>query len=50
MVNIRNQLTTLFCRGKLCSDCQINSSNFTFNFMLLSDQQVAQMCNFGRKD
>jgi len=49
MVGIRNPLTALLCRGKLSNDCEINSSNYVINSILLSEQQAALMCNVGRK-
>jgi len=45
-VNIRNPLTALLCFG---TPPKIASSNYTINSILLSEQQAAQMCNFGRK-
>jgi len=48
-VNIRNPLIALLGWDKLGSDCKINSSDYFINSILLSKQQVAQMCNFGRK-
>ena len=46
MVNIHNQLTALLGWDKLS---MLNFSNYTINSILLSEQQVAQMGNFGRK-
>jgi len=34
--------------GQLSNDCQIDSSNYTINYIWLSELQAAQMCNFGR--
>jgi len=45
-VNIHNQLTALLCFGTYP---RIDSSNYTINSIWLSEQQAAQMCNFGRK-
>jgi len=45
-VNIHNPLTTLFCFG---ATPKIDSFNHTINSIWLSEQQAAQMCNFGRK-
>ena len=49
MVDIRNPLTVPLGWDKLSSDCWINSSNYIINSIWLSEQQAAQMCNFGRK-
>jgi len=46
MVNIHNPLTTLLCFG---TPPKIGSSNYTINSIWLSEEQAAQMCNFGRK-
>jgi len=45
-VNIHNPLTALLCFG---TPSKVDSSNYTINFILLSEQQAAQMCNFGCK-
>ena len=47
-VIIDNSLTAvaLLCFG---TTPQIDSSNYTINSVWLSEQQAAQMCNFGRK-
>jgi len=45
-VNIQNPLTALLCFG---STSKIDSSNYTINSIVLSEQQAAQMCNFDRK-
>jgi len=45
-VNIHNPLTALVCFG---TPPKIDSSNCTINSMWLSEQQVLQMSNFGRK-
>jgi len=42
-------LTALLRWDKLNNDCKLNSSNYTINSILLSEQQAGQMCNFGRK-
>jgi len=49
MVKIHNPLTALLCWDKLSIDRKINSSNYTIHSILLSEQQAAQTCNFGRK-
>jgi len=49
MVNIHIPLTALHGWDKRSSDCWINSSNYTINSIWLSEQQAAQMCNFGGK-
>jgi len=43
-VNIHNPLTTLFGFG---TPPKIGSSNYTINSIWLSEQEAAQMCNFG---
>ena len=45
-VNIHNPLTPPLCFG---TTSKIDSSNYTINSIWLSEQQAAQMCNFGRK-
>jgi len=45
-VNIYNPLTALLCFG---ITPKIDSSNYVINSIWLSEQQAAQMCNFGRK-
>jgi len=45
-VNIYNPLIALLCFGTLP---RIDSSNYTIKSIWLSEQQAAQMCNFGRK-
>jgi len=45
-VNIHNPLTALLCFGTTPT---IDSSNYTINSIWLSEQQAAQMCNFGHK-
>jgi len=45
-VNIHNPLTALLC---FRTTPEIDSSNYTINSILLSEQQAVQMCNFGRK-
>jgi len=45
-VNIHNPLTALLCFG---ITPKIDSSYCTINYIWLSEQQAAQMCNFGRK-
>jgi len=45
-VNIHNSLTALLCFGTIL---KIDSSNYAINSIWLSEQQAAQMCNFGRK-
>jgi len=47
MVNIHNLLAALLGWDKLSSDCWLYSS--TISSIWLSEQQAAQMCNFGRK-
>jgi len=44
-VNIHNPLTTLLCFG---TPPKIGSSNYTINSIWLSEEQAAQMHNFGR--
>jgi len=45
-VSIHNPLTALLCFG---TTPKIDSSNYTINSIWLSEQQAAQMCNFGCK-
>jgi len=45
-VNIHNPLTALLYFG---TTPKTDSSNYTINSIWLSEQQAAQMCNFGRK-
>jgi len=45
-VNISNPLTALLCFE---ATPKIDSSHYTINSVWLSEQQAAQMCNFGRK-
>jgi len=45
-VNIHDPLTTLLCFG---TPPKIDSSNYTISSIWLSEQQAAQMSNFGRK-
>jgi len=45
-VNIHNPLTTLLFFGTIS---KIDSFNYAINSSWLSEQQAAQMCNFGRK-
>jgi len=45
-VNIHNPLPALLC---FVTTPKIDSSNYTINPIWLSEQQAAQMCNFGRK-
>jgi len=45
-VNIHDPLTALLCFGTIP---EIDSYNYTINSIWLSEQQAAQMCNFGRK-
>jgi len=45
-VDTHNPLTALLCFGTIP---KIDSSNYTINSIWLSEQQAAQMCNFGRK-
>jgi len=45
-VNIHNPLTALLCFG---TTPKIDYSNYTIYSICLSEQQAAQMCNFGRK-
>jgi len=45
-VSIHNPLTALFCFGP---PPKRDSSNYTINSIWLSEQQAAQMCNFGGK-
>jgi len=44
--NVHNPLTALLYFG---TPPKINSSTYTINSIWLSEQQAAQMCNFGRK-
>jgi len=46
MGNIHDPLTALLCFG---TTPKIDSSNYAINSIWLSEQQAAQMCNFGRK-
>jgi len=41
---IHNPLSALLCFG---TNPKIDSSNYTINSIWLSEQQAAQMCNFG---
>jgi len=43
---IMNHLAALPCFGTIP---KVDSSNYTINSIWLSEQQAAQMCNFGRK-
>jgi len=45
-VNNHDPLTALLCFGTIP---KIDSSNYTINSIWLSEQQAAQMRNFGRK-
>jgi len=44
--NIHNPLTALLCFG---TPPKRDSSKYTINSIWPSEQQAAQMCNFGRK-
>jgi len=46
MVNIHNPLPALLCFG---TTLKIDSTNYIMKSIWLSEQQAAQMCNFGRK-
>jgi len=50
MVNLfRYSLTSTTLSGKLSSDCYINSSNYTINSILLSEQQAPHIRIFDCK-
>jgi len=46
MVNIHDPLIALLCFG---TTTKIDTSNYRINSIWLSEQQTAQICNFGRK-
>jgi len=45
-VNTHNPPTAQLCFG---TSPKVDSSNYTINSIWVSEQQAAQMCNFGRK-